>query len=232
MNRYKAGKYLIAILVCLMMLLLSGCSKDKSEDGYHEVMNNSIKDTKEDEKVPESVGSTMNNDETITQNNGDDSLTESGGVVNMSDQDVYKLTVNANTVLKIRDTYSTSGNHIGKLTAKTQILAYEKKSSGGYNWYMIGNNEWVPDDGTWLKVELYYGDSYYPYALDKEAFKIRTKTVLNIRSSTSTTSTLLGQLGKDSLISAYEKKVDGKYTWYRIGTNMWVPDDGSWIKEE
>lgn len=52
---------------------------------------------------------------------------------------------------------------------------------------------------------------------------------LNIRSSASTSSDKKGKVQKGDTKDVYETKTAEGYTWYRIGTNQWIADDGTWV---
>lgn len=49
------------------------------------------------------------------------------------------------------------------------------------------------------------------------------------RSSASTDSEEVGQALAGEQYTVYEEYNDGVYTWYRIGENVWVPTDGTWM---
>ena len=56
-------------------------------------------------------------------------------------------------------------------------------------------------------------------------------TADNIRErfSASTDSEEVGQALAGEQYTVYEEYTDGVYTWYRIGENVWVPTDGTWM---
>ncbi|MEE8807894.1 MAG: SH3 domain-containing protein [Lactimicrobium sp.] len=68
--------------------------------------------------------------------------------------------VSANTVIgtitigsseiNVRSTPSTTGELVTTAQAYSSYKVYEKTTSGGYTWYRIAENEWVPDGGNWL----------------------------------------------------------------------------------
>lgn len=51
---------------------------------------------------------------------------------------------------------------------------------------------------------------------------------LNIRASASTSSDSKGHASKGNIYDVYETTTAGGYTWYRIGEDQWIADNGSW----
>ena len=72
-------------------------------------------------------------------------------------------TVSANTVIgtitigsseiNVRSTPSTTGELVTTAQAYLSYKVYETTTSGGYTWYRIAENEWVPDGGNWLTYQ-------------------------------------------------------------------------------
>lgn len=52
---------------------------------------------------------------------------------------------------------------------------------------------------------------------------------LYIRKNGSSDGDALGFSANGSVYSYFETKKDDKYTWYRIGENAWIADNGSWV---
>lgn len=68
---------------------------------------------------------------------------------------------------------------------------------------------------------------------DKEAGNITVNVSdLVIRRDASVNSDTLGTAASDSEYPYYETKEADGYTWYRIGTDAWIADNGSWITKE
>lgn len=55
---------------------------------------------------------------------------------------------------------------------------------------------------------------------------------LRIRSKAATSSEKVGYVKKGKSYDVYETKTAGGYTWYRIGEDQWIANDGSWITYE
>ncbi len=55
---------------------------------------------------------------------------------------------------------------------------------------------------------------------------------LNIRAEASSSSVSVGQVKPDGEYPYYEVKEAEDYTWYRIGKDLWIADDGSWLTVE
>ncbi|MCH4020915.1 MAG: SH3 domain-containing protein [Erysipelotrichaceae bacterium] len=72
-------------------------------------------------------------------------------------------TVSANTIIgtitigsseiNVRSTPSTTGDLVTTVQAYSSYKVYETTTSGGYTWYRIAENEWVPDGGNWLTYQ-------------------------------------------------------------------------------
>lgn len=54
-------------------------------------------------------------------------------------------------------------------------------------------------------------------------------TRLNIRESASKSSESLGHADEGKTYDVYEKKTNEGYTWYRIGEDKWIADNGEWV---
>ena len=53
---------------------------------------------------------------------------------------------------------------------------------------------------------------------------------LNIRSGPGTSYDRVGTATYFDRFSVYETRQDSAYTWYRIGTDKWIADDGTWLQ--
>ena len=54
-------------------------------------------------------------------------------------------------------------------------------------------------------------------------------TNLNIRAKADKTSTWMGETSKPAKFDVYEIVQNQGYIWYRIATNMWIANDGTWV---
>lgn len=54
-------------------------------------------------------------------------------------------------------------------------------------------------------------------------------TNLNIRAKADKTSTWMGETSKPARFDVYEIVQNQGYVWYRIATNMWIANDGTWV---
>ena len=134
------------------------------------------------------------------------------------------IKVNDSNSLRIRDYPSTTtGNQVGKVCKGTVLTAHETYSNEGYTWYRIADNEWIADDGTWIKkLSSRPSDGSYT---------IKTMETLKRRSSPEIADdNVTGKISKNTIMTAYETKTttDG-YMWYRIESDQWIADDGSWV---
>ena len=55
-------------------------------------------------------------------------------------------------------------------------------------------------------------------------------TGLNIRSKADKNSSLVGQASISTVYFVFEILQNQGYIWYRIGPNMWIANDGSWVR--
>lgn len=53
-------------------------------------------------------------------------------------------------------------------------------------------------------------------------------TEVRIRKQASTNSDIIGHVYMGDIIPVLELRSSGQYTWYKIGTNAWIADDGNW----
>ena len=53
-------------------------------------------------------------------------------------------------VIRVRDGAGTDYNEVGEATNGQHYDVYEQYFDGTYTWYRIGDNQWVPTDGTWM----------------------------------------------------------------------------------
>ena len=54
-------------------------------------------------------------------------------------------------------------------------------------------------------------------------------TGLNIRAKADKNSALIGQATVSARYDVFEILQNQGYVWYRIGANMWIANDGSWV---
>ena len=53
---------------------------------------------------------------------------------------------------------------------------------------------------------------------------------LRVRTGHSTKDNVLGFVQKNAIYNYYETYNDNTYTWYRIGDNQWIADNGEWLE--
>lgn len=127
--------------------------------------------------------------------------------------------------LRIRDYPSTTeGNRVGKVNKNTVLTAHEVYGSEGYTWYRIADNEWIADDGTWVK-EIASKPKDGSFTIRVMDYNIKIRSTPEVKEETRTGS----QVSKNTILTAYETKTADGYMWYRIGENQWIADDGTWV---
>ena len=67
---------------------------------------------------------------------------------------VGHLKVTADAV-RIRDSASLSGNEVGSAATGQEYEVIATSQADGYTWYEIGENQWMPSDGTWAEYTQY-----------------------------------------------------------------------------
>lgn len=94
---------------------------------------------------------------------------------------------------------------------------------------------YAPDDNYNSYNEDYYID-YEEEIYDEPSYNeqygfysIYVNGTMNIRDTYSTQGSVVGRLAEGSRINAYEEVNNENLTWYRIGGNEWVANDGTWL---
>lgn len=65
------------------------------------------------------------------------------------------------TTLNIRKSYSTSSAIVGRAVAGKTYSVYQTKNNQGYSWYMIGDNQWIANNGKWCTYKANTTITYY-----------------------------------------------------------------------
>ena len=136
---------------------------------------------------------------------------------------IGSITITGDNV-KVRDYPSTTyGNKIGLVHKGYSYNVYEKEYNDNYTWYKIGDSMWIPNDGSWV--------SYNQSSNNNCTATIKIKaSMLPIRSST--TATVANEIStakNGDIYDAYQIIYNEGYTWYKIGENAWIGDDGNQI---
>ena len=136
---------------------------------------------------------------------------------------IGSITITGDNV-KVRDYPSTTyGNKIGLVHKGYSYNVYEKEYNDNYTWYKIGDSMWIPNDGSWV--------SYNQSSNNNCTATIKIKaSMLPIRSST--TATVANEIStakNGDIYDAYQIIYNEGYTWYKIGENAWIGDDGNWV---
>lgn len=116
--------------------------------------------------------------------------------------------------IKIRTAPSLDGEHIGKVSKGSSLIAFEKQNADGYTWYRISYNEWVADDGSFLSVSDYEREEVDLYSQNGSMVRLSKDT--SIYDSPSSSGSTIGSLSKSTLISIYDTIKDNNTTWYKI----------------
>ena len=142
---------------------------------------------------------------------------------------LYKIKVNVNNIRIRTSPGIRDDNKYGSYAELNHIYdVYEATSKDGYTWYRIGNGMWIADNGQWITIL----DSNSESSIDRESvlYQIRIKSEIRIRPSASTSGSIIGHVYEGDICNAYEMITANDYTWYRIGQNQWIADDGTWTE--
>lgn len=105
------------------------------------------------------------------------------------------------------------------------------------NWYadetkrVNGKYKTVSDFYTYfgLTKKDIYGDTAVPTSRDETKDQIEVKKLLNARISPSTSYMSVGKVSVGQVYDYFASEKDSKYIWYKIGTNQWVADNGTYL---
>ena len=108
-----------------------------------------------------------------------------------------------------------------------KLKFYEIKNDGSYNWYRIGNNEWIKDpDGSRVQITKSLSTN------QNTTFTIEiVDEKIGVYNSHYDNREWVRAVYAGERYTCYESYNDGVYIWYRIGNNEWIKDpDGTRVK--
>jgi flagellum-specific peptidoglycan hydrolase FlgJ len=174
---------------------------------------------------------------------------DSGTSTGNGDANNAETSVEENTIQKqmkttasmnIRSDASTTATVTGSLTANTTFTAVAVKTgtsvNGNTNWYKISGKGWV--SGAYLTEVNSGSSSSNTNTNDNTANsginqKMKTTATLNIRSTASTSGSIVGSLSQGSTVTATAVKngtsVNGNTKWYYVSGKGWV--SGAYLTE-
>lgn len=194
-------KKLIITLITLFMLSACSVRFIYDEDG-------SIEETTFVEIEDINVGSKYDTKETI-------------------DENYYCIYVKE--TLKIRESNDIDAKAIGRIKKESTIYAYNKVTSGGYDWYQIGDGEWLANDGTWMSVSSV--NNLDTFGLD-DSWSTRIEIIQDIPLYTDydKNSNIYGYLKTGSVVKVISDVTYNDLYWYRIGVNTWISYDENFFR--
>lgn len=156
-------------------------------------------------------------------NDNDESKEDKGIEVITPVKEEYYLLDFIETV-RVRSTPSTGGdNQVGKISSGTRLVAFEKVTSEGIAWYLIGPGQYVAsenDDGPLVdvsRISLEKADLG-----GKPSAYVRTNSRTNIYDAPSNSANKIGVLADNTKIGSYGT-VDGDgNTWIMIGPGEYI----------
>ena len=129
--------------------------------------------------------------------------------------------------LNIRSTASTNGSIVGSLSQGSTVTVTAVKNgtsvNGNTNWYYVSGKGWV--SGAYLTSDS-SSSSNTSNTGDSINQKMKTTATLNIRSTASTSGSIVGSLSQGSTVTATAVKngtsVNGNNKWYYVSGKGWV----------
>ncbi|NVJ34386.1 SH3 domain-containing protein [Enterococcus gallinarum] len=129
--------------------------------------------------------------------------------------------------LNIRSTASTSGSIVGSLSQGSTVTVTAVKNgtsvNGNTKWYYVSGKGWV--SGAYLTSDS-SSSSNTSNTGDSINQKMKTTATLNIRSTASTSGSIVGSLSQGSTVTAIAVKngtsVNGNNKWYYVSGKGWV----------
>ena len=129
--------------------------------------------------------------------------------------------------LNIRSTASTNGSIVGSLSQGSTVTATAVKKgtsvNGNTKWYYVSGKGWV--SGAYLTSDS-SSSSNTSNTGDSINQKMKTTATLNIRSTASTSGSIVGSLSQGSTVTATAVKngtsVNGNNKWYYVSGKGWV----------
>ncbi len=129
--------------------------------------------------------------------------------------------------LNIRSTASTSGSIVGSLSQGSTVTVTAVKNgtsvNGNTKWYYVSGKGWV--SGAYLTSDS-SSSSNTSNTGDSINQKMKTTATLNIRSTASTSGSIVGSLSQGSTVTATAVKngtsVNGNNKWYYVSGKGWV----------
>jgi cell wall-associated NlpC family hydrolase len=151
---------------------------------------------------------------------------------NTSGETAVNKTVKTTTALNVRAGASTSSNVVRGLSGNTTVTVVAQKSgtsvNGNTTWYKLSNGGWI----TAAYVSAVTSDSSNANSgsttTTEQAISKNVKTTasLNVRSSASTSGSIVGSLGNSTTVKVVAQKsgtaVNGNKTWYKLSTGGWI----------
>ncbi len=136
---------------------------------------------------------------------------------------IGSITINGDNV-KVRDYPSaTYGNKIGLVHKGYSYDVYEIEQNENYTWYKIGDSMWIPDNGSWLSYNRSTNNNCVAtIKILADSMKIRS-------AATAAVDNKISLAKKDDIYDVYQIIYNEGYTWYKIGENAWIGDDGNWV---
>lgn len=135
-------------------------------------------------------------------------------------------------VVEVRDTikvrtsthaYKDNSNYVGKVNSGQKFIVYETVSSEGYDWYRIGNNKWIANDGSW--AYLYDDENLYD-EVDSAVMMILIKDQVKSMPiyDSQSTSKKVRDAKHQEVHLVYQSLNDSNGTWYQIEDGYWLFD--------
>ena len=161
-------------------------------------------------------------------------VTSSGSTSNNANGNTANSGINqkmkTTATLNIRSTASTSGSIVGSLSQGSTVTATAVKNgtsvNGNTKWYYVSGKGWV--SGAYLTSDSSSSSNTSNATNTGNSInqKMKTTATLNIRSTASTSGSIVGSLSQGSTVTATAVKngtsVNGNNKWYYVSGKGWV----------
>lgn len=209
----KKSKAPVIIIVCLAVLLvLGGTGFALYHFGVFDKLFNKSSDI--DQQV---ISEDQNQEITI---GGEDSTIIENITVSYT---YYKLEFIEN--VRVRDFPSKDADQVGKIAKGSLLVGFSETYSEGYTWYQIGHDEWVANDGSFLKVKEF--DLEDEYKINSGSYqRVNVTKDTSIYDGPGYSNNTVGWLTKTSKFKVFESvKDDQGNTWLKISPCEYVPNN-------
>ena len=156
-----------------------------------------------------------------------------------SGETAVNKTVKTTAALNVRSSASTSASVVRGLSSNATVIVVAQKSGTSVNgtttWYKLSNGGWIT--AAYVQAVSSGSTTSNPgnTSTTEQAISKNVKTTasLNVRSSASTSGSVVGSLSNSTTVKVVAQKsgssVNGNKTWYKLSTGGWIT--AAYVKE-